>query len=94
MSETEAALRDLVAAIADVAAPPYPALDADPDVTRLHIEEFRDLQRSRAHLIASHARHVTEFDPSPEVIHAFARGLRQDARQPDYPVAPEGEVQS
>ncbi len=87
MSETEAALRDLIAAIAETAAPPFPAVDPDPEVTWRHVEEFRDLQRSRAHLIASHARHVTELDPSPDVIRAFARDLRR-LPEPGYPVAP------
>jgi len=88
----QAALRDLVAAIAEVAAPPFPTIDPDPDVTRGHIEDFRDLQRDRAHQVASAARHVTDYDPAPDVIHAFARGLRRDARQPSYPVAAEPEA--
>ena len=91
--EHQAALRDLVAAIAEITAPPYPALDPDPEVTRRHIEEFRDLQRDRAHQVASAARHVTEYAPAPDVIHAFARGLRA-ARQPDYPVTPEPETEA
>jgi hypothetical protein len=87
--EQLAALRELVATIAEIAAPSFPAIGPDPDVTHGHIEEFRDLQRDRAHQVASAARHVTLFDPGPDVIRSFAWDLRSRAGQPSYPVAPE-----
>ena len=83
---------DLVAAIAEVAAPPYPEIGPDHDANARNAEGFRDLQRSRAHHVASAARYVTEHEPSADVINAFARGLRRDARQASYPVPAEPEA--
>ena len=38
----QAALRDLVAAIAGVAAPPWPEIGPDPDANARNMEDFRD----------------------------------------------------
>ncbi len=73
--EQLAALRELLEAIRDAAAPPRPERRED-------YEAFDDFQRDRAIAVASAARHALGALDKQALIEVIASGLRHNARPP------------